>query len=234
MDLGHPPSTLIAWLEFVAKLGGAATAIYLLLRYGRDALAGVVRWWRDTMAIGTALRALPTVIPSMGRIEGIEQSLASVLREVRPNGGSSMRDELRRMGDTVRQTQAGLTVLANTQRVMFDAGETAVFECTAEEGNTYVNHVYQRWTGLTEAQLLGFGWVNAIALPDRAAVREEWDEAVEDEREFRMAYRLLDRDGKPIDVFAHASPVRGMDGELLKWVGVVYRHDPAIDGARHA
>lgn len=230
MDLGPPPSGLTAWLEFTAKFTAALAAGYALLRWGRAALVGLWSACREIGAGVIALRQLPMVMPALGKVQGLEESVASILKEVRPNGGGSMRDELRRLGESQRRTEVGLTLLANTQRVMYDAADTAVFECDPEEGNTYVNHVYQRWTGLGERELLGFGWINAIAPHDRAAVREEWESAVEDQRDFRMRYQLATADGRTHDVTAHASPVRDIDGVVSKWVGVVYRHDPAIDG----
>jgi PAS domain S-box-containing protein len=177
---------------------------------------GFKRWgWPPLKRAGKSIAAF---FRGIARVSELDEKLGKVLKEVLPNGGTSLRD-------SVNRTETAITVLINTTRAQWDAmGMFAIFEANAEGEYKYINNEFQRWVNHTEGEMLGYGWINSVALQDRDRVRAEWESCVEDVRMFFMEFRLRRADGQEFAVACTASPVTEYaGGPVLKWVGVVRR-----------
>lgn len=154
----------------------------------------------------------------LSKLGEVDEKLTKVLKEVLPNGGTSLRDSINR-------TETAVTVLINTTRAQWDAmGMFAIFEADADGEYKYVNNEFQRWVNHTEGEMLGYGWVNCLAAQDRDRVRAEWESCLEDVRVFFLEFRLRRADGVEFPVICTASPVTEYaGGPVMKWVGVVRR-----------
>ncbi|WAS90457.1 PAS domain-containing sensor histidine kinase [Nannocystis punicea] len=79
---------------------------------------------------------------------------------------------------------------------------------------------WRAFTGQTYEQLLGAGWLDAVAPEDRPRVREEWQHIASGREPGSMAYRLRRADGTYAHTEVRAVPMFGSDGEVREWVGV--------------
>jgi PAS domain-containing protein len=173
-----------------------------------------------------ALSALPDYIPMIQKFNSMDETMRQVLHEVRPNGGSSLRDAVNTTRDTAKRTEVALTLFINSTRAQWDGmGMFGVFECDANGNHVYTNATYQKWTNRSDKELGGTGWINAIVFADRDMVRREWESCIEDMREFVLNYRMRDVAGHEFDVICSATPVReAHNGPVVKWVGVIRRN----------
>lgn len=212
----------------IALLAGSVASLYFSPK--------VLRWMfkklRSAAAAIQALVELPSVLPTFGQIQSLEKSVSHVLREVLPNGGSSMRDTINHMARVQQEQSQGLQSLERTlilqtgvMRAHYDAdGVYARFETDGLGRYTWVNRTYLRWVGRSLEQVLGYGWVNSLGLEAREHVREEWERAISERREFSMRYKLRDICGHEFAVDCVAVPVAGEDPHLPeRWVGHLMR-----------
>jgi PAS domain S-box-containing protein len=79
---------------------------------------------------------------------------------------------------------------------------------------------WQAFTGQTDAEVLGFGWADAIHPDDRAATMDAWNAAMATGRNFEVQQRLRRRDGVYRTMLAKAVPSRDANGKVLEWVGM--------------
>ena len=77
---------------------------------------------------------------------------------------------------------------------------------------------WARYTGQTEAEYTGWGWLQAIHPEDREVTAATWRRAVERKEAYYAEYRLKTRDGQYRRVMARAVPVVDSEGGL-EWVG---------------
>ncbi len=80
-----------------------------------------------------------------------------------------------------------------------------------------------RWlevTGQTEADLVDFGWLEAIHPDDRAATIAGWNQALAAVSLFRTIYRLRMRDGAYRRFEIRVAPVPDETGGVREWIGV--------------
>jgi len=84
-------------------------------------------------------------------------------------------------------------------------------------------YVNQRWceiAGLSPAQALGRGWVNAVHPEDRPRVADEWQHSTRRGEPFRSEYRFLAPDGRVTWVLGQAI-VEHRDGSAVGYIGTI-------------
>jgi PAS domain S-box-containing protein len=139
--------------------------------------------------------------------------LPKIAQELTPNGGSSLRDTIDRIDKNVK-------ILDSRQKVMMVSTGKAWFEADIHGKYTYVCRNWTELTGLSLVEARGNGWVLGVHPDDRVKVFEEWEQAVEQDREFLMNYRYVDRKGHSTMCEVHGYPYR--DGDVTSgYVGVI-------------
>jgi len=166
-----------------------------------------------------AVASIKTAL-GIGRAAEMAESIRLIRAELTPNGGGSMRDETRRAARDVR-------MLGATFRAYVENTDEGIFEADFSGACTHSNATYLRWTERSIKDVIGWGWTNCIAEYDRERVREAWDSAVEEKREFSGRYAMVTASGSEFSVDTTAIPVRDpSNGETSGWVGHVRRRYP--------
>lgn len=201
-----------SWSAYVVPAGA------LIAVFGGKRTTAALERWRDAFW-STVTRPFTADIRSAAALAEFRAAtkarMDEILAELRPNGGTSIRDAIGRVEE--RQIwQAGRTDL-----IMLALAEaSAVYETDNFGQCIWVSPAYCKITGRTLEECLGWGWVVVIHPDDAARVRVEWASAVEDRRPFGMHYRMVHADGHPFNVHSVASP-RMIGSKLLGWSGLV-------------
>ena len=83
----------------------------------------------------------------------------------------------------------------------------------------YLNRLGIAYTGLPRRATYGWGWLALIHPDDIDRARRGWERATRTEMPFEMSLRIRRVDGEFRWHAFRALPVRGPDGEILKWLG---------------
>lgn len=106
-------------------------------------------------------------------------------------------------------------------RALIELSPQAVWLTDADGKNTYCNHYWYEFSGMTAEQTAGLGWAAALHPEDVPAIRAEWQEAVakgaayETELRFRRA-----SDGQYRWHLVRALPLKDANGRVIKWLGI--------------
>ena len=151
----------------------------------------------------------------------IQRDVASIKAQTLPNGGKSLADSIHRLErgvDAIREKQ-----LENYQTMAALAAndDVGMWESDLEGDCININQNVLKRVGLSLSEVTGKGWVNFIAPEDRERVFKEWLLACAQERDFILDYSFVDTTGKRIPVSAHSYAIRGMDGHITKYIGLV-------------
>jgi PAS domain S-box-containing protein len=90
---------------------------------------------------------------------------------------------------------------------------------TDAEGRCEDTPSMRAYTGQTEAQMVGFGWLDTIHPDDREQTVQVWMEAVQTKSLFEIEYQLRSVDGNYRYFQARAVPIVNEDGSIREWVG---------------
>lgn len=98
---------------------------------------------------------------------------------------------------------------------------SAIVWITATDGKLVSAPAWESFTGQTEEQYLGWGWLDAIHPDDRQAVLDFWNLGVEQKTACESEYRLWHCDGSYRYVHTQGVPLLNPDGTVREWIGTV-------------
>lgn len=94
-----------------------------------------------------------------------------------------------------------------------------IWRTDAEGNHDYYNERWYSYTGLTQEESFGEGWVNAFHPDDLAVVAPVWSHCLETGNEYLVEYRAKSAGGDWRWMLGRAVPMRNHEGKIIKWFG---------------
>jgi PAS domain S-box-containing protein len=94
-----------------------------------------------------------------------------------------------------------------------------IWTCTRDGYTDYLSRQWLDYTGRSESQQLGKGWLEQVHPEDRVKVDSEWSRVVGTGDTFDMSFRIRRIDGVYRWFKTRAVPLRDPAGRILKWFG---------------
>lgn len=154
------------------------------------------------------------------------EEIKRISDQVRPNGGSSLHDVMRRVEN--RQLLAD-----RISDAMLEDAPHGIFRCTLEGENTMVNRTYCRGVGASDkSELLRYGWKNFLH-PDYAdEYQRRWSAALADQRDLETTLVLRHSiTHEAVEVTCRIYIVRDHENRPLICVGSVDFPTPVVRAA---
>jgi PAS domain S-box-containing protein len=104
-------------------------------------------------------------------------------------------------------------------RALASAAAQLVWLTNASGEVTEPMPTWQRFTGQSDGEVFGWGWVKALHPEDAPTVVARWTEALKHRSPYRVNYRLRRHDGVYRSFESFGVPVLGLEGEVREWVG---------------
>jgi PAS domain S-box-containing protein len=195
------------------------------------------------LALVVALSVAGSVTRPVRRLrEAAGQLIGGHFRLVPPAGPSEV-DELtvffNHMGVTL--TERARNLERQTQRYQQYIGATTQILWGADTGGGMAGDTatWRAFTGQTEEQVRGRGWLDAVHPDDRTAAATAWDAAVRDRAVFETELRLRNRRGEYCHFACRGVPILHPDGGVREWVGTCTditdrKHEAALRQAKEA
>lgn len=173
------------------------------------------------------LRNLPVVLLSArageeARVEGLDAGADDYLtkpfaaRELvaRVRANLELARVRSEVADALRESEARFRNMADNAPVM-------VWTTDVDGACLYLNRRRFEFTGMSEVEALGFGWLDAVHLEDRRHAEEVFLDANNRRATFQIEYRLRRHDGTYRWAIDAAAPRISDDGAFLGYVGSV-------------
>jgi len=120
--------------------------------------------------------------------------------------------EHNRMEEAVRESESDFRTLAETVPQI-------VWATSADGRNTFLNHRWVDYTGLTPEESSGHGWITPFHPDDKQYAWEAWQRATVRNEPYSLECRLRRADGNYRWWLIRGAPVQNAKGEILKWFG---------------
>lgn len=119
------------------------------------------------------------------RLNEQDKKLATIEKEVTPNGGGSIKDMISNINS--------LALIANLRtRRIISTNPTAIYECEPVDGKCITaNSALCEMFGLSEAEMLGAGWLTAIVPDQRQKCWEGYQKSIESDIPYEWNYEVI-------------------------------------------
>lgn len=194
----------------ILTLGAIAGAIVALSNLGKilkEAFMNAFNYMKNRRMKNEKVEVM------VNSFECIQQKLDSLVAELRPNGGKSLRDLVEKINENTTYNREYV-------RATLDNDIQMIFETDSIGEYVWVNNTYSRYTGKQEHDLMGYGWINTVCNSDRVRVREEWESCIEEHRDFSTEYEINTVDGNKLKVAAQARPIK-VTGNIKGYYGTI-------------
>jgi PAS domain S-box-containing protein len=94
-----------------------------------------------------------------------------------------------------------------------------VWTCAPDGQCDYLSRQWVEYTGIPEAEQLGYGWANQLHPEDRDRAQSEWQKATVQGAPFDIEFRIRRADGVFRWFKTRAIPLRNPAGHIVKWFG---------------
>ncbi len=125
----------------------------------------------------------------------LNRNVKEILKEVRPNSGTSLKDHIDKINKQVSHDSNLINTICTRQKWILDTRPEPIFECDTDGKCTWVNEKYCQLLKHDINYFLGNGWKNGILPVDLEMVEKEWDRSIKDKRSIVSIYRMIDREG---------------------------------------
>lgn len=161
------------------------------------------------------------------RMQDALLKLDRVLKEVLPNGGSSLRDSINRVEKNITLIESNVNAindkvesLEDTHRIALNMQQIA-FWISGKQGEiTYASPSMCKLVKRVESEMLGNGWVSCISHEDTKRISEAWEASVEEDRTFDEIYTFTSGDSS-IRVHGIAFHKKNSKGEYIGSYGTL-------------
>ncbi len=107
----------------------------------------------------------------------------------------------------------------NQLRQLMDSLPLLVWTCRPDGQCDYLSPQWSDYTGVKEADQLGYGWLQQVHPDDRERVRSAWLAAIKAETAFENEFRIRNKEGMYRQFKTRVVPIRDAQGKIQKWYG---------------
>jgi PAS domain S-box-containing protein len=94
-----------------------------------------------------------------------------------------------------------------------------IFSSRGDGSRDYLSDRFFEYTGTDNETAMGFGWMEFVHPDDREQIKTHWAQCVQSIERYEAEYRIRGKGGEYRWFRARALPIRGQDGEVVKWYG---------------
>jgi PAS domain S-box-containing protein len=118
-----------------------------------------------------------------------------------------------------RRAEEALRESEQRWRNLTEALPQLVWGAAPDGGCDYFSTQWTTYTGISESELLGWAWMEALHPDDREPTRQFWTESVAGRQPYDVEYRIRRSDGRYGWFKTRGTPIRDSDGRIVKWFG---------------
>ena len=144
------------------------------------------------------------------------KAVEQIVQELKPNGGSSLRDSLDRV-------ELGVQMLGQRFRIALYETDKGVLEFDSAGSLIWANRTFRDMLGRDMEELAGDGWVNGFPHERREALLDEWNGCIVSGRDWEVTrLEFINRDtGLKIMGGLRAIATRNSRGKALGWTATL-------------
>lgn len=184
--------------------GGFATALIAIIK-----LYSILKKWHNE-----AKEKRENLNKAISHIEVISFQLQEVSKELKPNGGGSIKDQ-------VKQIATDVKTICVERDATFLLSKEPMFKNDEHGYCILANNALCQLYGVSQEQLLGLGWLNYIIEEDKERIKEEWVNVIETGTEIASYYTIINQITNEEVPVKYRAIINKHNGKIISAIGNV-------------
>jgi two-component system CheB/CheR fusion protein len=118
---------------------------------------------------------------------------------------------------SAKMLESNLREQAGQLKQMTESLPNLVWGCRADGACEYLSQRWVDFTGVSEAEQLGYGWINQVHPEERERVRDQWRASVKAGAQLDTEFRMRSKSGEYRWFKTRSAPIRDQHGNVLRW-----------------
>ena len=186
--------------------GGLATALIAIIK-----LYSILKKWYLA-----SKQKEENLNKAISHIEVISFQLQEVSKELKPNGGGSIKDQ-------VKQIATDVKTICVERDATFLLSKEPMFKNDEHGYCILANNALCQLYGVSQEQLLGLGWLNYIIEEDKERIKEEWLNVIETGTEIASYYTIINQITNEEVPVKYRAIINKHNGKIISAIGNVER-----------
>ena len=184
--------------------GGLATALIAIIK-----LYSILKRQYDK-----AKERSENLSKAIAHIDIIALNLQEVSKELKPNGGGSIKDQ-------VRQIAIDVKTICVERDATFLLSKEPMFKNDEHGYCILANNALCQLYGVSQEQMLGLGWLNYIIEEDKERIKEEWINVIETGTEISSYYTIINQVTDEEVPVKYRAIINKHNGKIISAIGNV-------------
>lgn len=184
--------------------GGFATALIAIIK-----LYSILKKWHNE-----AKEKRGNLQKAIAHIDTIALNLQEVNKELKPNGGGSIKDQIKQIAIDVK-------TLCVERDATFLLSKEPMFKNDEHGYCILANNALCQLYGVSQEQLLGLGWLNYIIEEDKERIKEEWFNVIETGTEIASYYTIINQVTDEEVPIKYRAIINKHNGRIISAIGNV-------------
>ena len=184
--------------------GGLATALIAIIK-----LYSILKRQYDK-----AKERSENLSKAIAHIDIIALNLQEVSKELKPNGGGSIKDQ-------VRQIAIDVKTICVERDATFLLSKEPMFKNDERGYCILANNALCQLYGVSQEQMLGLGWLNYIIEEDKERIKEEWINVIETGTEISSYYTIINQVTDEEVPVKYRAIINKHNGKIISAIGNV-------------
>lgn len=158
----------------------------------------------------------------------IKKTIKEIQAELKPNGGSSLRDAINKIEKRVDEISENLNSLKVSHEILSEVVGKPSFRSDSKGNILYWSDSLCRLCGISKAnEYMGLKWLSFVHDDDRETIKEEWISTIKDQRMFLGKFKIINPyNSKVYSIIAKATPVHDdKSKKVIGWEGIITHFD---------
>lgn len=151
---------------------------------------------------------------AIAHIDIIALNLQEVSKELKPNGGGSIKDQ-------VKQIATDVKTICVERDATFLLSKEPMFKNDEHGYCILANNALCQLYGVSQEQLLGLGWLNYIIEEDKERIKEEWLNVIETGTEIASYYTIINQVTDEEVPIKYRAIINKHNGRIISAIGNV-------------
>lgn len=151
---------------------------------------------------------------AIAHIDIIAVNLQEVSKELKPNGGGSIKDQIKQIAIDVK-------TICVERDATFLLSKEPMFKNDERGYCILANNALCQLYGVSQEQLLGLGWLNYIIEEDKERIKEEWLNVIETGTEIASYYTIINQVTDEEVPVKYRAIINKHNGKIISAIGNV-------------